>query len=75
MQILVHVPDELAMRFRSNIPLRKRSAFISKLLEKALPADNDVLYKAALAVEQDEALNADLAVWDEASSDGLDGLP
>lgn len=74
MQLLVHIPDTLVKRFHQAIPVRKRSAFIRQLLERALPEENDALYQAALAAEQDEALNADLAIWDEASNDGLDQM-
>ena len=74
MQLLVHIPDALVRRFQQAIPVRKRSAFIRQLLEKALPEENNALYQAALAVEQDEALNADMALWDEASNDGLDQM-
>jgi hypothetical protein len=73
MQLLIHLPDTLGKRFQQSVPVRKRSAFISHLLEKALPKESP-LYLAALAAENDEFLNSDLALWDETSSDGLDGL-
>jgi hypothetical protein len=79
-QILVRLPDELARRFRRAVPLRRRSKFIEKLLDQALPVevadDTDPLYQAALAVEQDEALAAEMSEWENATiGDGLDDRP
>jgi hypothetical protein len=48
-----------------------------RTLEQALPpdevSDSDPLYRAAVAVEQDEALAAEMAEWETATID--DGLP
>jgi hypothetical protein len=74
MQLLLHIPDTLVKRFHQAVPVRKRSAFIQQLLEQALPDENEALYQAALAVEQDKALQADMDIWDETIQDGLDGL-
>ena len=74
MQLLFHVPDELANRFKSHVPARRRSEFIAKLLEDALPIEDDPLYLAALEVEKDVALNAEMREWREALiGDGLRG--
>lgn len=72
MQILLHVPDDLAARFKSAVPPRKRSAFVTDLLRKALPEDEDPLYLIALEVEKDERLNAEMAEWDALSGDGIE---
>jgi hypothetical protein len=80
-QLLIHLPDELARRFKRNVSVRHRNKFIEQLLEAALPpedgGDDDPLYRAALAVEQDKALVADMAEWERASiGDGLtDSMP
>lgn len=71
MQLLLHLPDHLGKRFQQTIPVRKRSAYITALLEKSLPKENKALLKAAMAVEKDIALNDDLAIWDETASDSL----
>jgi metal-responsive CopG/Arc/MetJ family transcriptional regulator len=76
-QLLIRLPDDLARRFKRRIAVRQRSKFIERLLEEALPpediADDDPLYQAALAVEQDERLAAEMAEWEEATvADGLD---
>lgn len=72
-QLLVHLPDELIARFRRTVPARQRSRFVQELIEAALPAEtDDPLYQAALAVERDEALNAEMAEWEQAAVD--DGL-
>ena len=77
-QLLIRLPDALVARFKRNISVRQRSKFIERLLEEALPpedgSDDDPLYQAALAVEQDEALAAEMAEWEIATiDDGLGG--
>ncbi|MFZ3237974.1 MAG: hypothetical protein WA417_13885 [Stellaceae bacterium] len=75
-QLLVRLPEELVRRFKRAVAPRRRSKFIEQLLEQALPleetGDSDPLYQAALAVEQDEALAAEMAEWEGATlGDGL----
>jgi hypothetical protein len=74
-QVLLRLPEPLVRRFRRAIPSRDRSAFVQRLLEQALPAedgDDDPLYRAGLAVEQDERLAAEMAEWEAATiGDGL----
>ena len=76
-QLLVRLPEELVRRFKRAVAPRQRSKYIERLLEHALPldevSDNDPLYQAALAVEQDETLAAEMADWEAATSE--DGLP
>ena len=50
MQVLLHIPDVLAERFKQTVPARQRSEFVARLLEKALPVEEDPLYLAALEV-------------------------
>jgi len=74
MQLLLHIPDALAERLKRTVPARQRSEFVAKLLEKALPVEEDPLYLAALDVEQDLALGAEMREWREGLiSDGLRG--
>lgn len=73
-QLLVRLPESLAERLRRHVPARRRSEFVQRLLEQALPPDvddQDPLYLAALAVEQDERLAAEMAEWDITVGDGL----
>jgi hypothetical protein len=75
-QLLLHLPDELVRRLKRAVPARSRSKFIQDLLEQALPPDGvveaDPLYLAALEVEQDEALAAEMAAWEPATlGDGV----
>lgn len=75
-QLLIRLPDELVKRFRRNVSVRQRSSFIARLLDQALPpadaGDDDPLYQAALAVERDDGLSAEMAEWETAAiSDGL----
>ena len=75
-QLLVRLPEDLVRRFRRAVAPRERSKFVQRLLEQALPpdevSDSDPLYQAALAVEQDEALAAEMVEWETATID--DGL-
>ena len=73
-QLLVRLPEELAQRLRRQVPARGRSAFVQRLLEQALApegGEEDPLYQAALAVERDEQLAAEMAEWDGTVADGL----
>jgi hypothetical protein len=75
-QLLLHLPDELVRRLRRAVPARQRSRFIRDLLEQALPPDgvveSDPLYLAALSVEADETLAAEMAEWEPATvADGV----
>lgn len=77
-QLLVRLPDDLAKRFKRSVAPRQRSKFIERLLQEALPSpqdsDDDPLYQAALAVERDEELAAEMTEWEEATlGDGLSG--
>jgi hypothetical protein len=78
-QLLVDLPDELVQRLERTVPARQRNGFVQRLIEEALPPevdDDDLLYQTALAVERDEALNAEMAEWEQATAgDGLDGRP
>lgn len=75
-QLLIRLPEGLARRLKRKIAVRQRSKFIERLLEEALPPDgedDDPLYQAALAVEEDDRLTAEMAEWEEATAaDGLD---
>ena len=80
MQVLLHLPDEIAQRFRSAIPARQRSAYVQKLLEAALPPEDKDAWLARVATEAQAEfdahpeLQAEAEVWDGASGDGLDNL-
>ena len=69
-QIQLRLPGDLVSRFKRNVRPRQRSAFVQLLLEQALPSaesDSDPLYLAALALEKDTALHADMADWETAT--------
>lgn len=75
-QLLIRLPDRLVKRFKRSVSPRQRSLFIQRLLEVALPPkdgdDNDPLYQAALAVEKDDKLAAEMVEWGVATfEDGL----
>lgn len=69
-QLLLCLPDDLVRRFKRSVPSRRRSAFVQQLLEQALPSvqrNDDRLYQAALAVERDACLGAEMAEWEAAT--------
>lgn len=75
-QLLVRLPEKLAQLLKRRVPAQGRSAFVRRLLEGALPADEgkkDPLYLAAVASEQNEWLVAEVVDWDVAAGDGLPG--
>lgn len=72
MQICIHLPDDLAKRFRAAVPARQRSAFLADMLRQNLPAEEDPLYRIALAVEADAALGREMDEWDGVAGDGLE---
>ncbi len=73
-QLLIRLPDEVLRRLRARVAPRQRSAFVQGLIEQALPADgdDDPLYQAALLVEQDAGLSAEMAEWDFLAGDGIE---
>ncbi|POZ52434.1 hypothetical protein [Methylovulum psychrotolerans] len=71
MQVLVHLPDDLANRFKSTVPKRLRSAFIADLLSKAIAEQEDELFKLAIAVDNDPAVAELEADWESTVGDGF----
>jgi hypothetical protein len=72
MQVLVHLPDHLADRFKSTVPKRFRSAFIADLINKAIPEQEDALYQLALDVESDSSISELESDWEVTVGDGLE---
>ena len=72
MQVLVHLPDDLADRFKSTVPKRQRSAFIADLLSKAIPEQEDALLKLAMEVENDPGVSELESDWKVTVGDGLE---
>lgn len=72
MKVLVSIPDSLYSRMTATIPPRQRSRLIAKLLEDELRKREQELYEAALAVEQDEELGAEMREWDVTLGDGIE---
>ncbi|MGA2935787.1 MAG: hypothetical protein ABSF52_01635 [Syntrophobacteraceae bacterium] len=72
MKVLVSIPDSLYARMMATVPPRQRSKVIAKLLENEIEKREQELYQAALAVEQDQELNAEMKDWDVTVSDGIE---
>jgi hypothetical protein len=77
MQMVINLPDALAQKFNQIVPSVQQKEFLTRLLETALSEDvssleKDPIYLAALAAEQDVALNAEMQEWHDACiSDGI----
>jgi len=72
-KMLISVPEQLAIRLRSAIPVRQRSRVIAHLIEKEIEKREKRLYECALEVEKDEALNQDMLHWETKTlQDGLE---
>lgn len=70
-KVLISVSDSLASRMKAVIPNRQRSKVISQLIEKELKKREEALYRCALEVEKDEALNAEMKDWEVTVADGI----
>lgn len=71
-QFLARLPDGLVRRSKPRMPVRGQSAFVRRLLEQALPPNEDAsLWRVGLKVEQDAELAIEMAEWNITASDGL----
>jgi len=59
------LPEEIISTLHQLVPADERDQFVASVLRKALEQQEQALYECALAVEQDEELNAELTdgVW------------
>lgn len=69
--MLIDLPDEIDLRFQRAVPPQQRNAFIADLIDKALLAQENDLYRTAMAVEEDERLNAEMNDWDVVANDEI----
>ncbi len=63
MRMTLSIPDDVADRFRSAIPPRKRSGVIVRLIERELEHRNKALAAACVAANQDELLEKEIDEW------------
>jgi hypothetical protein len=65
------LPEEVVTALNHLVPTNQRDLFVANLLRDALARQEQELYDCALAVEQDEALNEEMADWDVTVADGF----
>lgn len=66
------LPDDIAHRFESFVPLRSRSKVIAELMKKEIQKRELALYNCAKEVEADEELTKEMAEWEQSTiEDGL----
>ena len=72
-QVLIHLPTEVARRFRDAVPARQRSGFVRKLLEQNLPNTDEHMYKLALKAQAfDNVHPEEYGEFESTLMDGLD---
>ena len=78
-QIIIRLPDEIAQRLRSLVPVRQRNKFVTDLVETAVANREKELEQIAAAVTAEEegrpAIRQELKDWDGVIADGLDEIP
>ena len=72
MQKLISLQNDLAERFDAIVPNGQRSKLMASLIEIEVVKREKLLREAVLAVEASDALNAEMAMWEEATI--MDGL-
>jgi len=65
------LPEEIISSLHQFVPADQQDQFVASVLRKALEQQEQALYECALAVEQDEALNAEIDDWQATLSDGI----
>jgi hypothetical protein len=65
------LPEEIIHSLNQLVPLDEHDQFVARALRKALEQQEQALYECALAVEQDEELNAELDDWQVTITDGI----
>jgi hypothetical protein len=65
------LPEEIIQSLNQLVPPDQQDEFVAKALREALEQQEQALYECALAVEQDEELNAELEDWQVTLTDGI----
>jgi hypothetical protein len=65
------LPAEIIRSLHQFVPANTHDQFVASVLRKALEQQEQALYECALAVEQDQELNAELDDWQVTLTDGL----
>lgn len=72
-KLLVSLLNDLYMHIRATTLKHQRSKFFTKRIQDELARQDEKLYQAALALEQNEAGRDEAKEWDEAfRKDGLE---
>jgi len=70
-EIHFSLPEEIISSLHQLVPANEQDQFVASVLRKALEMQEQALYECALAVEQDEALNAEIDDWQVTLTDGI----
>jgi hypothetical protein len=65
------LPEEILHTLQQLVPSDQHDQFVAKAIRQALEQQEQALYECALAVERDEALNAELDDWQVTLTDGI----
>jgi hypothetical protein len=63
--------EEIICSLHQLVPADQQDQFVASVLRKALEQQEQALYECALAVEQDEELNAELDDWQTTLTDDI----
>lgn len=63
MRMTLSIPDPVAKRFQATVPPRQRSRLVTRLIENELRKESDVLAKACLKANADDALEQEIDEW------------
>lgn len=70
-QLLIHIPENLANKFRASVPTKQRSKYIENLLKASLTKEDEILLNCAKQIEQDSEINELMSDFSNTSGDGI----
>lgn len=70
-QLLIHIPEDLASKFRALIPSKQRSKYIENILQKNLLEEDNILLKCATQIEADKDINELIADFNNIPEGGV----
>ncbi len=74
-RMLFSLPDKTATSLRNIIPARERSQIVAELIDREVQRREALLYRQAMALENNEALGQETEEWDNTFiGDGLDDI-
>ena len=77
-QILIRLPEDIAVRLRAVVPPRKRNQFVADLVTTAIVRHEEALGRIAAAVTEEERkspkVRQETREWESTLGDGLEDM-